>query len=57
MFRTNRTRYSILGYLVWQVGGWYLRRRVRAARVGLGAALAAAATLRWAIALGKRLSG
>ena len=57
MFRTNRTRYSILGYLVWQIGGWYLRRRVRAARAGLGAALAAAATLRWAIALGKRLSG
>jgi hypothetical protein len=30
--------YKLLGYIVWQVGKWYARRRARDARRGLAAA-------------------
>jgi hypothetical protein len=47
----NRNGYKILGYLVWNGGKWYLRRRLPSARrvglsvAGLALALAGGAVL------------
>ncbi|HTU79010.1 MAG TPA: hypothetical protein VMF09_09650 [Solirubrobacteraceae bacterium] len=56
MARAHANRYTLLGYLVWQVGKWHLRRRLPSQRAlalgGLGALAACIA----AFALARRLS-
>ena len=56
MTRLNGNRYGILGYVVWQGGKWYLRKRLpsgaRLALTGVGAA----SVLTAAVVLAKRLS-
>jgi len=53
----NASRYRLLGYVVWQGGKWYLRRRLpsrrRLALGGLGAVVALTA----AALAARRLSG
>jgi hypothetical protein len=53
----SRSRYAILGYLVWQGGKWYLRRRLPSRRAVALAGVGAVGTLAAAAALAKRLSG
>jgi len=53
--RTNGNRYTLLGYVVWHGGKWYLRRRLPSARRLALTGLGAAAALTGAAALGKRL--
>jgi hypothetical protein len=57
MARIGNNRYGLLGYVVWQGGKWYLRRRLpsrrRVALTGAGALSA----LTLAAVLAKRLSG
>lgn len=49
-------RYRILGFVVWQGGKWYLRRRIRPARkLALGGLLAAGTLTAGALAA-KRLA-
>jgi hypothetical protein len=57
MARIGNNRYGLLGYVVWQGGKWYLRRRLPSRRrVALtGAGALGALTL--AAVLAKRLSG
>jgi hypothetical protein len=53
----NGNRYKLLGFVVWQGGRWYLRRRLPSARrVALTGAATATALLGGA-ALLKRLTG
>jgi len=52
----NGNRYKLVGFVVWQGGKWYLRKRVRSARkLALGAAVAAG-TLTAAALAAKRLA-
>jgi hypothetical protein len=53
----KRNRYAILGYVVWQGGKWYLRRRLPSRRTVALAGTGALGTLTAAAALAKRLSG
>jgi hypothetical protein len=48
-------RYQLLGFLVWQGGKWYLRRRLRPARKRALGGLLAGATLTAAGLAAKRL--
>jgi hypothetical protein len=57
MVAMNGNRYKLLGFVVWQGGRWYLRRRLPSARrVALTGAATATALLGGAVLL-KRLSG
>jgi hypothetical protein len=49
--------YRILGFVVWQGGKWYLRRRIRPARKLAAGGLLAAGTLLAAALAAKRLAG
>jgi hypothetical protein len=57
MVRMNANRYRLLGYLVWQGGKWYLRRRLPSGRTFAAGALIAVGTLTAAAAAAKRVSG
>ncbi len=52
----NGDRYKLLGFVVWQGGKWYLRKRVRGARKLALGGLAAAGTLTAAALAAKRLA-
>jgi hypothetical protein len=56
MARMNGNRYRVLGYVVWQAGRWYLRRRLPSARKLAVGGLALAGTLTAAVAVAKRLT-
>jgi hypothetical protein len=53
----NSTRYKLLGFVVWQGGKWYVRKRVRSARKLAIGGVAAASTLTVAVLAAKRLAG
>ncbi|MGH2863770.1 MAG: hypothetical protein ACRDJX_00815 [Solirubrobacteraceae bacterium] len=53
----NGNRYKLLGFVVWQGGKWYVRKRVRLARKLAVGGLAAAGTLTAAALAAKRLAG
>jgi len=53
----NGNRYTLLGYVVWHGGKWYLRRRLPAPRKLLLSGLGTAATLTGGAILAKRLAG
>jgi hypothetical protein len=55
--RVNSTRYTILGYVVWHGGKWYLRRRLPSARKLQLTGLATVVTLTGAVVLAKRAGG
>ena len=57
MARIGNNRYGLLGYVVWQGGKWYLRRRLPSARKLQLTGLATVATLTGAVALAKRAGG
>lgn len=57
MARTHSSRYTMLGYLVWQGGKWYLRRRLPSPRKLAIRTLGAAAAAGAGLALAKRLAG
>ena len=48
--------YKLLGYVVWQVGKWYLRRKLPPARTIAGTTLAAGSLLLAAILIVRRFS-
>lgn len=52
----NANRYRLLGFVVWQGGKWYLRRRLPSPRRALLTGLGAAATLTGGVVLAKRLA-
>jgi hypothetical protein len=52
----NATGYRALGFLVWQGGKWYLRRRLPSRRSVLATGLFAGAALGAGVLLAKRLS-
>lgn len=52
----NGNRYKLVGFVVWQGGRWYLRKRIRSARrLAVGGA-AVAGTLTAAALAAKRLA-
>ncbi|HEY4917168.1 MAG TPA: hypothetical protein VIH92_09670 [Solirubrobacteraceae bacterium] len=53
----NGTRYKLVGFVVWQGGKWYLRKRVRSARKLAIGGVAVASTLTAAALAAKRLAG
>jgi hypothetical protein len=53
----NGTRYKLVGFVVWQGGKWYLRKRARSARKLVAGGLLAAGTLTAAAVAAKRLAG
>ncbi|MCW3018452.1 MAG: hypothetical protein JWN10_760 [Solirubrobacterales bacterium] len=57
MARLNDTRYGLLGYVVWQGGKWYLRRRMPSKRTLALAGAGALGTLTAGAALARRLTG
>ena len=57
MASINDNRYGLLGYVVWQGGKWYLRKRVRSARKLAIGGVAVASTLTAAALAAKRLAG
>jgi hypothetical protein len=57
MAHMNSNRYKLLGFLVWQGGKWYVRRRVGSARKLAIGGVAAASTLTAAALAAKRLAG
>jgi hypothetical protein len=52
----NGNRYKLVGFVVWQGGKWYLRKRVRAARKIAVGGVAVAGTLTAAALAAKRLA-
>jgi hypothetical protein len=56
MVAMNGNRYKLLGFVVWQGGKWYLRKRARSAGKLLAGGLAAAGTLTAAALAAKRLA-
>jgi hypothetical protein len=56
MARLNDNRYGLLGYVVWQGGKWYLRRRLPDKRLLALAGAGALGTLTAGAALAKRLT-
>jgi hypothetical protein len=52
----NGTRYKLVGFVVWQGGKWYLRKRVRSARKLAVGTVAAVGTLTAAALAAKRLA-
>jgi hypothetical protein len=56
MARMNGNRYRVLGYVVWQGGRWYLRRRLPSARKLAAGGLVLAGTLTAAVVVAKRLA-
>jgi hypothetical protein len=56
MSAVNGTRYKIVGFVVWQGGKWYLRKRARSARKLLVGGVIAASTLTAAALAAKRLA-
>ena len=57
MAQLNNSRYGLLGYVVWQGGKWYLRRRMPRKRTLALAGAGALGTLTAGAALAKRLTG
>jgi len=57
MAQLNKSRYGLLGYVVWQGGKWYLRRRMPRKRTLALAGAGALGTLTVGAALAKRLTG
>jgi len=57
MPRVNANRYTLLGYLMWNAGKWYLRRRLPSARRLALAGLGGAGALGAAALAAKRLGG
>jgi hypothetical protein len=57
MAHMNGTRYKLLGFVVWQGGKWYVRKRARSARKLLVGGALAASTLTAAAVAAKRLAG
>jgi hypothetical protein len=53
----SAARYRMLGYVVWQGGRWYLRKRLPGARRAALVSVAATGGLIGATLLAKRLSG
>jgi len=56
MFDMSANRYRIVGFVVWQGGKWYLRKRLRPVRKFAIGGLVAAGTLTAAALAAKRLS-
>jgi len=52
----NANGYRVIGFVVWQGGKWYLRRRIRPVRRIAVGGLLAASTLTAAALAAKRLS-
>ena len=52
----NSNRYKLLGFVVWQGGKWYLRKRVRSVRKLAVGGLAVAGTLMAVTVAAKRLA-
>jgi hypothetical protein len=50
-------RYTILGYLAWQGGKWYLRKRLPSARALMLSGAGGLAAVLGAAVLAKRLAG
>jgi len=57
MTHMNATRYKLVGFVVWQGGKWYVRKRVRSARKLAIGGVAVASTLTVAALAAKRLAG
>ena len=57
MSRANGNRYTLVGYLVWQGGKWYLRKRLPSPRKVLLTGAGALATCTAAVLVAKRLAG
>ena len=53
----NSNTYRLLGYVVWNGGKWYLRRRLPSRRKILLTVLAGGASLTAVLVLAKRVSG
>jgi hypothetical protein len=53
----NSNRYKLLGFVVWQGGKWYVRKRLRPARKLALGGLVAASTLTAVVLAVKRLGG
>ena len=53
----NRTGYTLLGWIVWQIGRRVVRRKLAPARVKLGAGAAVAVALAVAIAAARAAGG
>ena len=53
----NANGYRVIGFVVWQGGKWYLRKRVRSARKLAIGGVAVASTLTAAALAAKRLAG
>jgi hypothetical protein len=56
MSAMNGTRYKLVGFVVWQGGKWYLRKRTRSARKLLVGGVIAASALTGAAVAAKRLA-
>ena len=56
MLGMNGNRYKLVGFVAWQGGKWYLRKRVRSARKLAIGGLVAAGGLTAAAVAAKRLS-
>jgi hypothetical protein len=56
MSAMNGTRYKLVGFVVWQGGKWYLRKRTRSARKLLVGGAIAASALTGAAVAAKRLA-
>ena len=57
MAQINGSRYSLLGYAVWQGGKWYLRRRLPSRRKLVLAGVGAVCVVTVAAVLARRLTG
>ena len=57
MAQINNDRYALLGYVVWQGGKWYLRRRLPSKRKLVLAGVGALGVVTVAAVLAKRLTG
>ncbi|MGO9249237.1 MAG: hypothetical protein ACLP7W_11730 [Solirubrobacteraceae bacterium] len=57
MAQIDDNRYSLLGYVVWQGGKWYLRRRLPSRRKLVLAGVGALGVVAVAAVLAKRLTG
>jgi hypothetical protein len=57
MVAMNGNGYKLLGYVVWQGGKWYLRRRLPSARTTAVAAVATLSVLAAAVFVARRHRG
>jgi hypothetical protein len=55
MGQVNGRGYTLIGYVVWRGGKWYLRRRLPSARTSAVAGIATVSVLAVAVLLARRL--